>query len=62
VVKELIQEDCTGKKIGDELDLILNNQNYRAKMMQNYDQLAERMGAPGASFRAAELMIKYLNC
>jgi lipid-A-disaccharide synthase len=62
VVKELIQEDCSGKKIGDELDLILNNQNYRAKMMQNYDQLAERMGAPGASFRAAELMIKYLNC
>uniref|UniRef100_UPI00404B3523 lipid-A-disaccharide synthase n=1 Tax=Daejeonella sp. TaxID=2805397 RepID=UPI00404B3523 len=62
VVKELIQEDCSGEKIGDELDLILNNQNYRARMMQNYDQLAERMGAPGASLRAAELMIKYLNC
>ena len=62
VVKELIQEDCSGQKIGNELDLILNNQNYRARMMQNYDQLAQRMGAPGASLRAAELMIKYLNC
>jgi hypothetical protein len=40
----------------------LNNQNYRAKMMQNYDQLAVRMGTAGASLRAAELMIKYLKC
>ena len=62
VVKELIQEDCSGEKIGDELDLILNNQSYRARMMQNYDQLAVRMGTAGASLRAAELMIKYLNC
>ena len=62
VVKELIQEDCSGEKIGDELDLILNNQNYRAKMMQNYDQLAVRMGTAGASLRAAELIIKYLKC
>lgn len=62
VVKELIQEDCCGQKIGNELDLILNNQNYRARMMQNYDQLAQRIGAPGASLRVAELMINYLNC
>jgi lipid-A-disaccharide synthase len=61
VVRELIQEDCSGEKIGDELDLILNNQHYRAKMIQNYDQLAVRMGAPGASSRGAELMIKYLK-
>jgi lipid-A-disaccharide synthase len=61
VVRELIQEDCSGEKIGDELDLILNNQHYRAKMIQNYDQLAVRMGAPGASSRGAELIIKYLK-
>jgi len=61
VVKELIQEDCSGEKIGAELDLILNDQNYRSTMMQKYDQLAVRMGAPGASARAAELMIKYLK-
>lgn len=61
VVKELIQEDCSGEKIGAELDLILYDQNYRSRMMQKYDQLAVRMGAPGASARAAELMIKYLK-
>jgi lipid-A-disaccharide synthase len=61
VVKELIQEDCSGEKIGAELDLILNDEDYRSKMMQKYDQLAVRMGAAGASFRAAELMIKYLK-
>jgi lipid-A-disaccharide synthase len=61
VVKELIQEDCSGEKIGAELDLILNDEDHRSKMMQKYDQLAVRMGAAGASFRAAELMIKYLK-
>jgi len=61
VVKELIQEDCSGEMIGAELDLIMNDQKYRAAMMQKYDQLGFRMGAPGASGRAAELMVKYLK-
>lgn len=61
VVKELIQEDCSGEKIGDELDLILNDQKYRAAMMRKYEQLSVRMGSAGASARAAELMIKYMN-
>jgi hypothetical protein len=30
-------------------------------MLQNYEKLASRMGQPGASERAAELMIKYLK-
>jgi len=61
VVKELIQEDCSGEKIGDELDLILHDEKYRAAMKQKYDELAVRMGTPGASGRAAELMLKYLR-
>jgi len=59
VVKELIQQDCTAQTIGAELELILNNKNYRETMLNNYDKLDERMGLPGASDKTADLIIKY---
>ena len=59
VVKELIQQDCTPQTIATELDLIINNSNYRKKMLNNYDKLDERMGKPGASAKTAALIIKY---
>jgi len=61
IVKELIQEECTSRTIGDELDLILNDLLYRTEMLINYDELAIRMGEPGASERAAALMFDDLN-
>ncbi len=61
VVKELIQEDCNPKQIGDELEAILHNSVYRSLMLANYDKLAERMGKAGASSKAAKLMVAYLN-
>ena len=61
VVKELIQEDCSGEKISAEIDLMMKNQTYRTNMLQNYEVLALKMGHPGASARAAELMISYLK-
>ncbi len=61
VVKELIQEDCNPKMIGDELEAILHDPIYRTRMLASYDQLAERMGEAGASSRAAKLMVGYLN-
>ncbi|MES3016912.1 MAG: lipid-A-disaccharide synthase [Bacteroidota bacterium] len=61
VVKELIQEDCNGKMIAQELDMILHDDLYRTRMLINYDELADKMGSPGASQRAASLMVKYLR-
>lgn len=61
VVKELIQEDCNPQQIGDEMDLILNNAEYRNTMLANYDELDVRMGQPGASERTAELIVVYAN-
>lgn len=61
IVKELIQNECNGKQIGDELDMILNDSLYRTGMLINYDELALLMGTPGASERAAELMMAYLK-
>ena len=61
LVKELIQQDCISEKIGDELDRLLHDYLYRTGMLINYDELAERMGGPGASERAAKLMIEDLR-
>jgi lipid-A-disaccharide synthase len=61
IVKELIQEECTSRIIGDELDLILNDPLYRTEMLINYDELAIIMGEQGASDRAATLMFTYLK-
>jgi lipid-A-disaccharide synthase len=61
VVKELIQEDCSGDKISAEIDLMMNDQLYRNRMLVNYEKLALIMGESGASERAAGLMIGYLK-
>jgi lipid-A-disaccharide synthase len=59
IVKELIQQDCTPATIGAELDLILNDKDYRQTMLTNYDTLDEKMGRPGASAKTAALIVKY---
>lgn len=61
VVKELIQNDCTPITITEELKSILYDKTYRTQMLINYEELALRMGQPGASFKAAKLMVGYLN-
>ncbi|PTQ95712.1 lipid-A-disaccharide synthase [Mucilaginibacter yixingensis] len=61
VVKELIQQDCNPQQIGDEMELLLNNADYRNAMLANYDELDVRMGEPGASERTAGLIVKYLG-
>jgi lipid-A-disaccharide synthase len=59
VVKELIQGDYTADKTKTELALLLANGAYRDKMLSDYKELDERMGTPGASGKAAALIIKY---
>ncbi len=61
VVKELIQQDASPKNIAAELDSLVNNTDYRAKMLANYDELDVRMGKPGASAKTAGLIIKYVK-
>ncbi|EHQ29574.1 lipid-A-disaccharide synthase [Mucilaginibacter paludis] len=59
VVKELIQADYTTATAAAELNLLLNDEAYRAAMLKNYDELDVRMGKPGASAKTAALIIKY---
>lgn len=61
VVRELIQDDCNPDKIEQELNLMLHDPLYRTRMLINYDELALKMGPPGASYRTARLMKGYLT-
>lgn len=60
-VRELIQKDCTANRIADELDLLINNKEYRDNILENYDLLMEKMGNPGASERTAKLITAFLK-
>jgi lipid-A-disaccharide synthase len=61
VVTELIQEDCSEEKITKEISLILNDENYRSRIMNDYRMLADKVGAAGASEKAAEEIIKMVS-
>ncbi len=61
LVKELIQQDCTLQTIATELDNLINNKIYRAQMLAGYDELDVKLGTPGASGKAAALIVKYAS-
>jgi len=60
-VRELIQKDCNVDSIADELDLLINNKEYRDNILENYDLLMAEMGTPGASERTARLITTFLK-
>lgn len=61
VVKELIQWNMTMEKASAELDAILPGGSKREKMLADYVELSEKMGAPGASKRFAKRMVALLK-
>ncbi len=60
VVTELIQEDCTTKRIQEELKKILEP-NHRKKLLANYYLLEEKLGGIGASEKTAKLIVADLK-
>jgi len=56
VVTELIQDDCSTKRIREELTKILEP-NYRKTLLKNYDLLEEKLGGIGASKKTAHLIV-----
>lgn len=60
-IRELIQKECTTDNIADELHLLINNREYRDNILENYSILRSKVGAPGASQRAAESMVAFLR-
>jgi len=60
-VKELIQWDFTIKKVVHELKNILHNPENEKRMLADYRDMMIRLGEPGASKRAAGLMVSKLK-
>ena len=60
IVKELLQTDLE-IRIKAELDMIIYNEDYRNKMIENYDLLQERLGKSGASKRTANAIVEDLS-
>lgn len=60
-VKELVQNTFKKEYLVKELDQILNNIEYRQQMLDNYAELMHRIGKPGASEKAAQLIFNALN-
>ncbi|HSE31839.1 MAG TPA: lipid-A-disaccharide synthase [Pyrinomonadaceae bacterium] len=60
VVTELMQDDLTGAQLSQEL-LGLLDKNRNAELRQRLKQVADRLGDPGASERAAQKVIAALT-
>jgi len=60
VVAELIQEDCSKKRIREELNKILNSE-YRSNLLNKYDILEDMLGGEGASQKTAKLIVADLK-
>ncbi len=60
-VAELIQYKFTSESLSRELAPLLHEGEARSKMLNDYKELLTRVGPPGASDRAAAIMIKNLQ-
>lgn len=60
VVTELIQEDCTTKRIREELKKILES-DHRKQLLEKYNVLEAKLGGIGASEKTAKLIVADLQ-
>lgn len=61
IVPEYIQSRMTLHNVKKEMQKLLFDKEYRERIEKDYQLLAERMGEPGCSKRAAELMTELLT-
>ncbi len=61
VVKELIQNELNTANLKNELDQLLQNDAYRKQILKDYEHLWTVLGGPGASARAADLILKTMK-
>lgn len=61
VVKELIQGDMTEENITEELGLLLHDSKRQLQLLEDYEDLKDKLGNAGASSRAAEVIRAEMN-
>ena len=61
VVPELVAEQMNVANLRRHLAAILPGGKQREAMLQGYEEVARRLGAPGAPKRAAQLIVRLLK-
>ena len=61
IVRELVADTMTVSNVRSELNALLNDAEYRAQMLREYDRMIEILGPAGASHQAATKMIELLS-
>ena len=61
VVKELVADGMTVDNVQKELRLILRDKDTRETMLKGYEDMARRLGEPGAPVRAAREMVRLIK-
>ena len=61
IVKELIQNDLTGRNIIAELKKVLFDKMYIQQQQEGYEFIREKLGEANAAAKAAQLMVRYLK-
>ena len=59
VVKELIQGDLTEDNVVKELDLLLHSGKRQRQLLEDYEELRDRLGNAGASEKAADIVCEF---
>ena len=59
--KEYIQDDCNADALVEEVRRLIENKEYRQKMLDNYTDIRNLLGGSGASADVAEAMIQELK-
>lgn len=61
IVQEFIQHDAEPEIIADEINRILDDENYRENMITEMDKVREKLGKSGGSRNLAELALEMLE-
>ena len=61
VVRELVADTMTVANVRSELNALLNDEQYRAQMLKEYDRMIKILGPAGASHQAASKIIELLS-
>ena len=59
--KELIEDDCNPDALVAEIRALIEDMNYRKKMLDDYKEIQTRLGKKGASQAVASAMIRLLK-
>ena len=61
VVKELIQGEFNAGRLKSELTRLISDDQYRSQMLSDLETLHKKLGGPGASEMAAQLIYQRLQ-